>query len=160
MPKFVPVADPEARAGSRTRRNWQNIGTSTATSLQGIRPNNETRGRPARATNADEGRANRGFEQGAVGWGVVGTFGSEARDADAQARPPRETKMVQNDKGCGSARRGRRAPSRRRRRGRGRGAARAGRRRRDRSRSRSRAPRRDRSRSAAGPAAAAVALAS
>ena len=88
MPKFVPVADPEAprweqdEAKLAKHRNFD----SHVVARDQTEQRKLAAGRRA-ATNADEGRANRGFEQGAVGWGVVGTFGSEARDADAQARP-------------------------------------------------------------------------
>ena len=101
MPKFVPVADPEAprweqdEAKLAKHRNFD----SHVVARDQTEQRKLAAGRRA-ATNADEGRANRGFEQGAVGWGVVGTFGSEARDADAQARPAEgNLKMVQNDKG-------------------------------------------------------------
>ena len=153
MPKFVPVADPEAprweqdEAKLAKHRNFD----SHVVARDQTEQRKLAAGRRA-ATNADEGRANRGFEQGAVGWGVVGTFGSEARDADAQARPAEgNLKMVQNDKGLwvraareeGAVEE--EAPPRSRSRSRSRG-----RRRRDRSRSRSRSRgrrRRDRSRS-------------
>ena len=150
MPKFVPVADPEAprweqdEAKLAKHRNFD----SHVVARDQTEQRKLAAGRRA-ATNADEGRANRGFEQGAVGWGVVGTFGSEARDADAQARPAEgNLKMVQNEKGLwvraareeGAVEE---APPRSRSRSRSRG-----RRRRDRSRSRSRGRRRrDRSRS-------------
>ena len=101
MPKFVPVADPEAprweqdEAKLAKHRNFD----SHVVARDQTEQRKLAAGRRA-ATNADEGRANRGFEQGAVGWGVVGTFGSEARDADAQARPAEgNLKMVQNEKG-------------------------------------------------------------
>ena len=141
MPKFVPVADPEAprweqdEAKLAKHRNFD----SHVVARDQTEQRKLAAGRRA-ATNADEGRANRGFEQGAVGWGVVGTFGSEARDADAQARPAEgNLKMVQNDKGLwvraareeGAVEE--EAPPRSRSRSRSRG-----RRRRDRSRSRSR----------------------
>lgn len=88
MPKFVPVSDPEAprweqdEAALAKHRNFDSgcIARDQAEQRQ------LAAGRRA-ATKED--RANRGFEQGAVGWGVVGTFGSDARDADAQAHRPR-----------------------------------------------------------------------
>ena len=151
MPKFVPVADPEAprweqdEAKLAKHRNFD----SHVVARDQTEQRKLAAGRRA-ATNADEGRANRGFEQGAVGWGVVGTFGSEARDADVQARPAEgNLKMVQNEKGLwvraakGEEGAVEEAPPRSRSRSRSRG-----RRRRDRSRSRSRGRRRrDRSRS-------------
>ena len=150
MPKFVPVADPEAprweqdEAKLAKHRNFD----SHVVARDQTKQRKLAAGRRA-ATNADEGRANSGFEQGAVGWGVVGTFGSEARDADAQARPAEgqfedgaERQGPVGPRGAGGGRRGRRRESRSRSRSRSRG-----RRRRDRSRSRSRSRRRRRDRS-------------
>ena len=158
MPKFVPVADPEAprweqdEAKLAKHRNFD----SHVVARDQTEQRKLAAGRRA-ATNADEGRANRGFEQGAVGWGVVGTFGSEARDADAQARPAEgedgaERKGAVGPRGAGEGT-VEEAPPRSRSRSRSRG-----RRRRDRSRAGPRARRRDRTRPLAGPAAAAVAV--
>ena len=155
MPKFVPVSDPEAprweqdEAALAKHRNFDS----------GCIARDQTEQRQlaaGRRAATKEDRANRGFEQGAVGWGVVGTFGSDARDADAQAHPAEgKLKMVRKgdlwvrvakeDGVVEEAPAPARSRSRGRRRGRSRSRSRSrGRRRRDRSRSRSRGRRRDR----------------
>lgn len=86
MPSFVPVQDPEKARHEQDEtalakhRNFD--------SMVVARQRTET--------------TNRGWEQGAVGWGVLGSWGSSSRDQGAQVTrkvaDPRN-KMVKNEKG-------------------------------------------------------------
>eukprot|EP00629_Pelagomonadales_sp_RCC1024_P002594 CAMPEP_0119280688 /NCGR_PEP_ID=MMETSP1329-20130426/23225_1 /TAXON_ID=114041 /ORGANISM="Genus nov. species nov., Strain RCC1024" /LENGTH=107 /DNA_ID=CAMNT_0007281285 /DNA_START=58 /DNA_END=378 /DNA_ORIENTATION=- len=99
MPQFVPVADPEAPRWEQDEsklakhRNFDShVIARDAGELRGL----------AKGQRQDEDKkTNRGFEQGAVGWGVLGSWGSEQRDNDAQrsAKAEGNLKMVRNEKG-------------------------------------------------------------
>ena len=82
MPTFTPVSDPEAPRWEQDEsklakhRNFDtHVIARSQTERQAL-----AKGRK------DAPDVNRGFEQGAVGWGVLGAFGSDTKDTDAAAR--------------------------------------------------------------------------
>lgn len=91
MPKFVPVTDTE-----RPQSEQHEVAHDYAQHRKFDAPHavkaNENRGR---------GKVDRGWQEGTVGWGVLGSFGSNDKDDAAQVvrRSAGEQKMVKNEKG-------------------------------------------------------------
>ncbi|KAK7240597.1 hypothetical protein SO694_00057265 [Aureococcus anophagefferens] len=101
MVKFVPVADPEAPRWEQDEAKLAKHRQFDSMVISRDATERRALGR-GRGSTTEKPQTNRGFEQGSVGWGVLGSFGSEQRDGAAQAGARKgegNLKMVQNDKG-------------------------------------------------------------
>ena len=101
MPRFVPVTDTEK---PRCEQNDESMSKHRAwDSFVVARDAGESRQMQQAMTKAttEKPKADRGWERGSVGWGVLGSWGSNDRDERAQVARVGDgrNKMVRNDKG-------------------------------------------------------------